>query len=46
MRNIRELSAAIADNVERVIVGKRPVVELCLVALLCDGTTEIFTTLP
>ncbi len=37
MRSIRELATAIVDNVERVIVGKRPMVELCVVALLCDG---------
>ncbi len=27
----------IVDNVERVIVGKRPVVEIAIVALLCEG---------
>jgi MoxR-like ATPase len=32
-----ELVRAILDNVERVIVGKREVVELMLVALLCEG---------
>jgi MoxR-like ATPase len=37
VRSIRELATAIVDNVERVIVGKRPMVELCVVALLCDG---------
>ncbi len=37
MRSIRDLAAAIVDNVERVIVGKRAVVELCVVALLSEG---------
>ncbi|MFL5758638.1 MAG: AAA family ATPase [Thermomicrobiales bacterium] len=32
-----DLTRAILDNVERVIVGKRAVVELLLVALLCEG---------
>jgi MoxR-like ATPase len=32
-----ELSAAVQENVATVIVGKRNVVELMLVALLCDG---------
>jgi len=34
---VRELSAFLLDNVERVIVGKRPVIELVVVALLCEG---------
>src|SRR5947207_6554054 len=37
MGGIREFAARVAENVERVIVGKRDVVELALVALLCDG---------
>jgi MoxR-like ATPase len=37
VRPIQELATAIIDNVERVIVGKRPAVELCIVALLCEG---------
>jgi MoxR-like ATPase len=35
--DIAALGARIMDNVERVIVGKREVVELTLVALLCEG---------
>lgn len=34
---VRELAETIIANVERVIVGKRRVVELTVVALLCDG---------
>jgi MoxR-like ATPase len=34
---IRELAERAADNVERVIVGKRDVIDLLLVALLCEG---------
>jgi MoxR-like ATPase len=34
---VADLAHAIRDNVERVIVGKRAVVELLLVALLCEG---------
>ena len=34
---IRQLSERAADNIERVIVGKRDVIELLLVALLCEG---------
>jgi MoxR-like ATPase len=34
---IRELTDRLVDNVERVIVGKREVVELTAVALLCEG---------
>src|SRR6476661_7351655 len=37
LTSIRELAAVLSDNIERVIVGKRSVVELCLVALLCEG---------
>ena len=37
MRTIRDLTTALIDNVERVIVGKRAVVELTVVALLCEG---------
>jgi len=32
-----ELFNLIIDNVEKVIVGKRGAIELCLTALLCDG---------
>jgi MoxR-like ATPase len=34
---VRDFAQAAIDNVERVIVGKRPVVELVVVALLCEG---------
>jgi MoxR-like ATPase len=34
---VAELGRAVLDNVEQVIVGKRPVIELLLVALLCEG---------
>ena len=34
---IADAAARVQSNVERVIVGKRPVIELLLVALLCEG---------
>jgi len=34
---IRDLGAKVKENVERVIVGKGEVVELAIVALLCEG---------
>ena len=34
---IRALAGRARDNIERVIVGKRPVIDLLLVALLCEG---------
>jgi MoxR-like ATPase len=34
---IQDFAAAVINNVERVIVGKRPVIELALIALLCEG---------
>jgi len=34
---IQDFSNAICDNVENVIVGKRPATELILIALLCEG---------
>ena len=37
MQAIQEFTAEVADNVEQVIIGKREVVELALVALLCEG---------
>ena len=37
MRTIQELATALIDNVETVIVGKRSSVELCIIALLCEG---------
>ena len=36
-RTVAAFSRQVADNVERVIVGKREVIELVLVALLCEG---------
>jgi MoxR-like ATPase len=35
--NIKERADLIIENVSRVIVGKDEVIELCLVALLCEG---------
>ncbi|MFC1952860.1 AAA family ATPase [Chloroflexota bacterium] len=37
IRQIRDIGEKIKENVERVIVGKRKVVELAVVALLCEG---------
>ena len=37
MSQIQNFSTQIADNVERVIIGKRDTIELLLVALLCEG---------
>ncbi len=37
MRAVQDLSERVIANVERVIVGKRPVIELAVVALLCEG---------
>ncbi|MEJ2597971.1 MAG: MoxR family ATPase [Anaerolineales bacterium] len=37
MQEAQELVNRIIDNVERVIVGKREVIELMMVALLCEG---------
>ncbi len=37
MQAIQEFSQSVIENVERVIIGKREVVELLLVALLCEG---------
>ncbi|MDJ0752836.1 MAG: MoxR family ATPase [Ardenticatenaceae bacterium] len=34
---IQEFTSSILDNIERVIIGKRPVIEKLLVALLCEG---------
>ena len=34
---IREFAKKVTDNVEQVIVGKQPVIELLIVALLCEG---------
>jgi MoxR-like ATPase len=35
--NIKEAAERITENVAKVIVGKDDVIELCLVALLCEG---------
>jgi len=37
MTTIQEFVTHITENVENVIVGKRPVIELLMVALLCEG---------
>jgi MoxR-like ATPase len=37
LASIAELATTLSNNIERVIVGKRAVVELCIVALLCEG---------
>lgn len=37
MRTVENFSTCIIDNVEQVIIGKRQVIELFLVALLCEG---------
>lgn len=37
MEQVQQLAARVLDNVEQVIIGKRPVVELILIALLCRG---------
>ncbi len=37
MKHTQEFAAKVIENVERVIVGKRDVIELLLVALLCEG---------
>ena len=34
---IQNFAEAVIDNVEKVIVGKRPVLEQVLIALLCEG---------
>jgi MoxR-like ATPase len=37
MQDVQAIAQKIADNVEHVIVGKNPVVELTVIALLCEG---------
>jgi len=37
MTTIQEFVTHVTENVENVIVGKRPVIELLMVALLCEG---------
>ena len=37
MATIQEFVTHVTENVENVIIGKRPVIELLMVALLCEG---------
>ncbi|MDX1614438.1 MAG: MoxR family ATPase [Candidatus Promineifilaceae bacterium] len=37
MKTVREFTVNLLDNVERVIIGKRHVIERIVVALLCEG---------
>jgi MoxR-like ATPase len=37
VQNSRQSIQAVLDNVERVIIGKREVVELALIGLICQG---------
>ncbi len=37
MRQVQEFVNQVVDNVEKVIIGKRPVIEMLMVALLCEG---------
>ncbi len=37
MQQVNEFSSKVIENVEQVIVGKREVIELLMVALLCEG---------
>ncbi|MBN1693531.1 MAG: MoxR family ATPase [Dehalococcoidales bacterium] len=37
VKRIKEVAAKVKENVERVIVGKGEVVELAIIALLCEG---------
>ena len=37
VREVRKFTGTAIDNVERVIVGKRPMIEMVLIALLCEG---------
>lgn len=37
MNEIQDFSQRVLDNVERVIIGKRDVLELLMVAILCEG---------
>ena len=37
MDGIQEFSDRVIDNVQKVIVGKRPEIEMVLIALLCEG---------
>ncbi len=37
MRQVQDFVSQVVDNVEKVIIGKRSVIEMLLVALLCEG---------
>jgi len=37
MKEIKEFSDRVIDNVQKVIVGKRSAIEMALIALLCEG---------
>ena len=37
MNEIEAFSRQVAENVEKVIIGKRPIIDLVLVTLLCEG---------
>ncbi len=37
MSEIQDFVTRVMDNVEKVIVGKRPVIEMLMVAMLCEG---------
>jgi MoxR-like ATPase len=37
MQSIQQLTQLVVENVEKVIVGKRPAIELMMVAILCEG---------
>ena len=39
MKEIQEFAQTLLDNVEKVIIGKRPHLELLVVSLLCEGHT-------
>ena len=39
MNEIQTFAQTLLDNVEKVIIGKRPNLELLVVALLCEGHT-------
>jgi MoxR-like ATPase len=37
MESIQQLTQRVIENVEQVIIGKRPVIELMMVAIFCEG---------
>jgi MoxR-like ATPase len=37
MQSVQQLTQLVIENVEKVIVGKRPAIELMMVAMLCEG---------